>query len=839
MRLSNVLSLYWARLRPRLVQELLAVLGIAVGVALVFAALVANASLTSSVRDSVATVIGDADLQVAAKSPRGFDQRAVARIAEVPGVEAAAPVLERRVNLVFGKERRSVLLVGSDSRFADLGGELVHRLAASRTAATALAVPAPIADALALSFAAPITVESGLRRATVPFGASLRESDVGPLVDSPIALAPLERVAQVTGLHGRVTRVLVRSAPGATAAVARRLEAVAPPTAAVLAADADVAAFERASYPTSQSTALFSIFSALVGFLFAFSAMLLTVPQRQRLIADLQLAGHPPWVIVELLAFDALVLGVVGCLLGLLLGDAVSGMLFGSAPDYLLAAFAIGERQTVSWEAAAIAGAAGMVAAMVAVLAPLRGALARHPLMPPAERPSRDRSRDRALAAAGGLAAAGAAAIVAAAPQLAVLAMFVLTLSLLLVLPLLLRGATCLLEIATRGLRTPVPTLVAFELRSPRTHSRTLALAATGAVAVFATVAIGGGNADLQRGLAQSARDIDRNGDIWLSFDADANALGTAPFRAPEALLTELAAAPGVTAVTGYRGGFLDVGDRRAWVLAPPRDAPAIVPPSQVRDGDPEQASAQLAAGGWVALSEALADQLGAEVGDPVVLPTPVPTRLRLAAVTTNLAWPPGAIVLNADDHARAWGDDEVTALHLTLAPGADMDATAAAAGAVVGDRALRVETFQERTLRHHATAEDALARLDQIALLVLVSAILATAVAMGGTIWQRRPSVARLKVDAFSELELWSALLLESALVLGGGCLVGALFGLGGQVVLSRALEVVTGFPLLYAPAIASAAAILALVTVLAVAVLALPGWLAVRVAPQPGRPG
>ena len=49
-------------------------------------------------------------------------------------------------------------------------------------------------------------------------------------------------------------------------------------------ADADITTFERAAYPTNQSTALFSVFSALVGFLFAFSAVLLTVPQRRRLV---------------------------------------------------------------------------------------------------------------------------------------------------------------------------------------------------------------------------------------------------------------------------------------------------------------------------------------------------------------------------------------------------------------------------------------------------------------------------------------------------------------------------------------------------------------------------
>jgi putative ABC transport system permease protein len=113
---------------------------------------------------------------------------------------------------------------------------------------------------------------------------------------------------------------------------------------------------------------------------------------------------------------------------------------------------------------------------------------------------------------------------------------------------------------------------------------------------------------------------------------------------------------------------------------------------------------------------------------------------------------------------------------------------------------------------------------------------MLAMAAAMGGMIWQRRPSLAALKVHGYPEPELWRALLLESGLLLGAGCLVGAVFGLYGQVLLSRALETITGFPVFYSAAGLVALAILALVTAVAVAMLAIPGWLAVRVAASPG---
>ena len=83
-----------------------------------------------------------------------------------------------------------------------------------------------------------------------------------------------------------------------------------------------------------------------------------------------------------------------------------------------------------------------------------------------------------------------------------------------------------------------------------------------------------------------------------------------------------------------------------------------------------------------------------------------------------------------------------------------------------------------------------------QIRLLVLIAAVLAMAAAMGAMIWQRRPRLADMKVDGFRKGVLWRALLIESALLLGAGCSVGAVFGVYGQVLLSHALASVTGFP-------------------------------------------
>lgn len=835
MRPSTVARLYWTRLRHRLPQELLALAGIAIGVALVFAALVANTSLTGSMRELTKGVVGKATLQVTARGPDGFDARLLDRVRAMDDVEDAAAVLEARANLVGPTGRKSVLLVAGDYTFSSLGGTLLPHFDDARIGRQqALALPVPLAEELGVSVGQSIDVEVSPRTRQVPLGAPLRESDIGSLIHSPVALAPLAFAQRLTGLDGRVSRIFVEPRPGRESAAEAGLRRMVGDRLNVVAADADVAAFERAAYPTSQSTTLFSAFSALVGFLFAFSAMLLTVPQRQRLIADLQMAGHPPWVLLQVLLFDALVLGCAGSVVGLLVGEQLAQTVFADAPDYLSAAFAIGSQQLVTWGSAAIAAGCGVLAAIVAVLVPVRDVLTGHPLIR-REAPSTRRA-SRVPFAAGAGCVAVTVAIAAAAPQAAIAAIGLLTLGLLLLLPAALRGSIALLAAVAGRWRTPIPTLVTYQLRSPAVRTRALALAATGAVAVFATVSIGGGDADLQRGLEESARDLDGNADIWVTFAGRANPLATTPFAAPDSTVARLRAVPGVHEVRAFRGSFLDVGDRRVWVLGSPPGVPQPIPQSQIRAGDPLLASRRVRSGGWVAVSEAVAADEELSVGDRFELPSPAPTELRVAAITSNLAWPPGAIVLNSADYARAWGTTAVSALQVDIEHGAAPPAVAASIERVLNPRLpVTVETRRERVLRHYATARDALARLRQISIVVLASAILALAAAMGGMIWQRRPAVARLKVQGYPQGELWQLMILENVLLLGTGASMGALFGLGGQVVLSRALETVTGFPLVYSAATAAAVSILAVVTLLAAAMLALPGWLAVRVAPEP----
>ena len=160
MRLSSILLLYRLRLRTRIVQELFAVAGIAVGVALLFASQIASTSLNGSVEQLTKGIVGNMRFQIAARSPEGFDQRILGEVQSLSGVRAAEPVLEVKVNVLGPKGQRSVSLIGTDPHFARLAGPLLrHFTAAQLSHQQAFALPAPIAQSMGLLSLSPVKLQ--------------------------------------------------------------------------------------------------------------------------------------------------------------------------------------------------------------------------------------------------------------------------------------------------------------------------------------------------------------------------------------------------------------------------------------------------------------------------------------------------------------------------------------------------------------------------------------------------------------------------------------------------------------------------------------------------------
>ncbi|MGN6189983.1 MAG: ABC transporter permease, partial [Conexibacter sp.] len=378
MRLGALLYLYGRRVRTHPIQELLAGMGIAIGVALVLAVVVANESFGGSVSQLMRGLGGDAKLQLVARDPHGLDGRLAGAVRALPDVAHAAPLFEQRARLRTAHGQASVLLLGIDPSLTTLDGALTHGVSPATDVAfrDGLLLPSGAAAALGVQrWPLSALVERTSRRsvqvrlhgrlARAPVAAVLGPELIGSLSQSAVAhprrrqapthtgaprrvdphqnaAPPPPRLGQaqtLAGAPGRVDRILVAPRPGRSAAARQELRALARGRAAVLPIDADARVLAQATGPADESAGLFAAISAIVGLLLAFTAMLLTVPERRRSIADLRLQGFAPRQVALVLGFQSLVLGVAASAVGVALGELLARTRFDAAPTVLTFAF--------------------------------------------------------------------------------------------------------------------------------------------------------------------------------------------------------------------------------------------------------------------------------------------------------------------------------------------------------------------------------------------------------------------------------------------------------------------------------------------------------------------
>ncbi|MHB8492037.1 MAG: ABC transporter permease, partial [Solirubrobacteraceae bacterium] len=378
LRPYSLVYLYRRRLRVHAVQELLAGLGVAVAVALVFATLVASGSVAGSAEQVVHAVIGPATLQLYARGPEGFGEGALSRVEGLPGVKQAAPLLEETASVRGASGRTAVVhIAGTDVSLATLNG-LAHTLPIAVLQTHAIGLSRATANTLGIASAqgprgvAP-TVWLGLRgrEYALKVSAVLGPEAAGVLAGAAVAVMPLAALQSLAGSSHRVSRILVQTESGREGEVRRGLERIAAGRLSVAPADHEIALLRQALAPGNQASVFFAVVAALLGLLFAFNAVLLTVPERRSAIADMRLDGARRSAIAQLVLFQALVLGLISSAVGIGVGYTLAIEVFRQSPGYLAQAFALGGGTLVGWLPVAVSLAGGVAATCLASCLPL------------------------------------------------------------------------------------------------------------------------------------------------------------------------------------------------------------------------------------------------------------------------------------------------------------------------------------------------------------------------------------------------------------------------------------------------------------------------------------
>src|SRR6266704_3526843 len=229
-----------------------------------------------------------------------------------------------------------------------------------------------------------------------------------------------------------------------------------------------------------------------------------------------------------------------------------------------------------------------------------------------------------------------------------------------------------------------------------------------------------------------------------------------------------------------YRGARISIDSLDASAFAPERAADF-----SFAAGDGRAALAAVRAGTGVLVSRNFARQFEVGVGATLRLDTPAgPFEAPVAGVVVDYVSPRGSVILARPTYQRWWGDRSVNRFHVTLAPGASLEAVRHAIATEVGaDLGLKVLTQRELYAYHRDAVRRAFRLTDALEILPLVVAALGLAEALLAVSLDRRHEFALLRAAGATRAQVARAVMGESAgvgaLGLAGGLAIGLVLAL------------------------------------------------------------
>ncbi|WP_298691830.1 FtsX-like permease family protein [uncultured Sphingomonas sp.] len=349
-----------------------AVIAIAIGVALGFAVHLVNASALDRFARGLATVNGGADLRIETTSRQGIGENLYPRIARLPGIAAASPVVVLHARI----GGMPVDLLGLDAlRAAQVTPTLLPRPGAGDP----MAVFDP--QSLFLSHAALAGHRVGERIIVVVDGRAQSFTIAGSLPGAQARALGMIDIAAAQSRFARlgtIDRIDLKLAHGAdTGRIRATLNAALPPG-AILAGTADDAdrtdALSRAYRVNLDMLALVAL---LTGAFLVYSAQALSVARRGPHFALLRVLGADRRMVTGQVLAEGLVFGVIGAAVGIGLGLGIAMLVLRLVGGDLGSGyFSAGDVPPLVFAPGAAAGfaALGIATALIGSLVPARTA---------------------------------------------------------------------------------------------------------------------------------------------------------------------------------------------------------------------------------------------------------------------------------------------------------------------------------------------------------------------------------------------------------------------------------------------------------------------------------
>lgn len=637
-------------------QGLLAISGIALGVAVVLAVDLANSGARASFELSAQQMQGQATHRLTIPGATLPDDVYVS-LRRQPGAPPMAPVVSEWVGIEDGEQRYQ--LVGFDL-FAEapFREQLVEVARDTGFTSEWLTTPGALVlttvTARALGIAEGDTLDIVYRGRT----STLEVLHVQPqqgAIGNDMLLVDIATAKAALDLHGQLSYVdLILDGQGEQWIKQRIPEQVQLQTIADQAQG-----ITRLSAAFELNLTAMSLLALLVGMFLIFNAMTFSIVQRRNLFGRLRAIGVTPRELFGLILLEALILAILGTALGLLLG-----VWLGRGLTQLVAATVSELYYDVSvtalqldWTALVIAAGLGIAATLAATLVPAWHA-ARTPPLTTLSRSALEQAARRGvpLWALFGLllllAGLLLALVVPGGVIMSFTGLFLLVVGAAMMTPLVLRILHRLLA------RARLPGIWRMGVRDLDRHLSRLGIAVAALmVALSASVGVGV-MVESMRGSVNSWLSDLLSADLYVAaegFDEGAHL--------PDSVVREVAKLQTVAAFSRYRERTLPVAGRRVEVIGAHLAAPSRRGFALLSGRNPAWKGFD---DGAVLISEPLAYHLDLSPGARLELPTPEgPLNARVAGVFRDYASEHGRIFMDEALYRRYWPEQQVETLAL------------------------------------------------------------------------------------------------------------------------------------------------------------------------------
>lgn len=312
-------------------RTLLTFLGIVIGVAAIVGVSVTIGMTRTVYRDMFDTLTGKASLEVVSDDQRGFDAVVAESIAQVEGVIAAVPVIQQPAAFKKmgedGKGASGVIVLGVDPELDTAARDYVYRSGGPLQSADDVLLGAPFAEANGIELGDTIRLIAATGFADLRVAGLLEARGAAVLSGGLLAIVSLDRAQRLFGMPGRINSLhLVTANQIGIQPIEERVGAALPAGLRVQSPSTRGELAEQGLVSTEQGLSTLSVVSLVAGVFVILNTFLMNLGERRRQIAILRAIGATERQVTRLLLREALLLGVVGTI-----GGMVAGVFFSIA----------------------------------------------------------------------------------------------------------------------------------------------------------------------------------------------------------------------------------------------------------------------------------------------------------------------------------------------------------------------------------------------------------------------------------------------------------------------------------------------------------------------------